>query len=353
MAEWKRPEVTTIAKYIKGEEVNILKNQKITALFHQHGRVTTGHSGKRMNWKVKKKRHVMNPYADTDILNMPRVNRHEEAELDIRGYTVSESVTKKEKAMNRGKEAIVRFVTDLTKSMLDDIKFHFNGEFYKDGNAAGNLSRIHGFMSWLGETGSAQYTLPSDTYAGLTTGLGDYGGAVVSGTWPSGVFDQEYYFWSPLLVNYTHADWSGSGTWATEALEVLTAGIIHSKNLKGLQGQLDLILMTADMYREFIDATRTKERIQVERRDPSGLISLGFTDVTNWDGVDVSFEADVPDTQAFGLNFKEMELCSWNDQLFVPDDDFEITTLSDQYVIYFFGNLKGNPRATVLWDNYT
>lgn len=352
MAElWTRIQKTTIEQHLREVEENILQNQKITALMMKKGRVSYNHGGTKMTWRVKKARNGMVQYGDAQGVNFDRFNRHDVAELDWRGYIIGESVTKMEKLANKGKEAIVNFVSELTDSMIDDIKYHFAREFYKDGNASGNEHAIHGFLSWLGYTSNAQYTAPSDTYAGLSTVLGNYGGSVIEGSWPTGKFDPEYYFWSPLIVNYTNTSF-GSNTWAANCIPAIRNGIIHSKNQKGLQGQLDLILMTAAMYASFLDQIDEKERIQVERgAKNSEMTALGFKDITNFDGVDMTYEVDVPADSAFGLNFKEMELCSMQGQLFVPGKDYDINTLSDQYTIDFFGNLRGNPRSSVYWKN--
>jgi len=355
MAEWTRIDKSTIEEHLRGEEINILQNQKILALMQLNKRISYNHSGKSMTWRVRKSRNTMQSYGDAQEISYPRKNRHEKAELEWGGYIVSESVSEKERQMNKGKEAIVNFVADLTEAMIDDIKYAFHQKFYVDGNATGNEDDIQGFPSWQGVTGNNQYTAPSDDYAGLSTILGNYGGSVISGSWPTGKFDPQYYFWSPLIVNYTHAGWSaGTDTWAENAVEALSAGITHQKNQKGKQGNLDLIQMTAAMFEEFKADARTKERITLYRDgESSGLVKLGFSDVINFDGIDISFDVDVPDTQANGLNFKEMELCSLQKQLFMPHKGYEMRTLSDEYALLFFGQLKGNPRANVLWDDIT
>jgi hypothetical protein len=349
---WARVQKTTITQHLKEVEPNIMSNQKITALLTKKGRVSYNHGGKNLDWRIKKSRNSMTGYGDMQAVNFDRVNRHEVATLDWRGYMLSEAVSKMEKLANKGKEAIVNFVSELTESMIDDIKYHFAREFYLDGNGVGRDHAIHGFLSWLGFTSNAQYTLPDDSYAGLDTDLQAYGGAVISGAWPSGKFDPEYYFWSPLIVNYSHANFGSS--WAAGCIDALRNGIIFQKNSKGIQGQLDLILITAAMYAELLDQLDEKERIQVERgAKNSELISLGFKDVVNFDGVDVTYEVDTPADSGFGLNFKELELCSMQGQLFVPGKDYDIATLADRYTLDFFGNLKGNPRSTVYWKNIT
>jgi hypothetical protein len=356
MAEWLRINQTTIEEHLEGEEINILQNQKLLALFQLHKRVSYNHSGKSLTWRIRAKRNSMSSYGDAQQINFDRVNRWRTAELNYGGYVVSESVTEKEKAMNKGKEAIINLRAQLTEAMIDDFKYHFCREFLvTDGNAAGNTDSIQGFPSFLGVTGTNQFTSPSDTYGGLSTSLGNFGGAVISGSWPKGKFDPEYYFHSPLIVNYTHADWGAStDNWANNSVEALRAGIIHQRNTKGRQGMIDLILVTASMYEDYLSTLDDKERIQVFRDgESSGLVKMGFRDVVNFDGVDISYDIDMPDTEGYGINVKEMELCSLNKQLFMPHKGYEVATLSDNYALVFFGQLRCNPRAFVFFNDIT
>lgn len=355
MSVFLRTAKTTISKYLKEEEINILSNQRITALLTQKKRVSYNHSGKSLVWPVKKSRNGITPYTDGSTLSFTRHNRHEQAELEWRAYVVPEAVTWLEKLMNKGKEAQVNYTANLGESIKEDLESNFAPELYKDGYDAANAGRIHGFKSCLGVTSNAQYTLPYDTYAGLSTTLGGLGGTLTSGSWPTGVFDAEYHSWSPLVVNYTHSGWAaGTDTWANNAQECMRMGILHQQNARGKKGMLDLIVTNATMYGAFLDAIDEKERINVMREgQKSGLVSLGFTNVVNYDGVDVTYEYDCPATEAYGLNFGSMELCSLQGQLFDLQDDSDLDTLSDRIVGCFAGNLKLNPRHMVFFNDIT
>ncbi|MBY0513842.1 MAG: phage major capsid protein [Gemmataceae bacterium] len=355
-SDFVRVDKTTIGEQIKGEELNIVRNQKVLALMEGNGRITFNHSGKRMEFNVRKARNSLVPYGDGSGLDFARINRWEDAALPWRGYVASESVGKLEKLKNQGQWARVNFIAEITEALMDDVRFGFGSELYKDGNASGNENRIHGWKSFLGYTGTAQYTLADDTYAGLDTDLGALGGAAISGTWPDGQFDPEYDAWTPLIVNYTNSSWSAAtDNWANNCIEVLRAGIIHNANQRGLkQGMLELILMTATMYADFLNQIDDKERIVIERNAAqSTLIKLGFKDITNFDGVDLSYESEVPSGEAYGINTKTQELKSMQGQLFVPSDDYDLDFLSDRYAIDFFGNLQCNPRGFVFWKNIT
>jgi hypothetical protein len=354
--DFRRIEATTIGEQIRQEEVNIVRNQKVLALLESNGRITFNHGGKRMEFNVKKARNRLVPYQDGVSLDFPRVNRWDDAALNWRGYTLTESVGMIEKEKNKGPAARIDFVAELAESMMDDFKYGFGAELFIDGEASGNESRIHGFESFLGFTSNAQYTAASDTYAGLSTTLGGLGGAAISGTWPIGQFDPEYDAWTPLIVNYTHANWTATtDTWADNADQVLRAGIIHNANMRGVkQGMLELILTDAEMYRKLLGLTATKEHINITRGESSSkLVSMGFRDTINFDGVDVSYESEVPADRAYGINSKTMELKSMKSQLINPSDDFDLDYLADRYVLAFVGNLQCNPRGFTYWRNIT
>ena len=105
--------------------------------------------------------------------------------------------------------------------------------------------------------------------------------------------------------------------------------MIKKKN-KTKKGQLDLILLNDELYRQLLAAFDSNERQTVTRGDSkTGLYALGFTDVVNFDGVDVSYEYGVPTTVGYGWAMEHLELCSLQGQLFVPEGpDFDIAALS-------------------------
>lgn len=354
-AEWSRIVNTTIHEYIREEEVNILRNRKLLALLKSRGRITFNHSGDLMDWKVKYKRAPMQGYADSDTLTFSRHDRWKTAQLPWRGYAATDSMTKLEQLKNKGTEAIIKVYSQIARNLLDDIEDQFGDELYKDGNAVDNPKGIHGIESFMGTSGAAPATgsvigLPSDNYAGLATDLGFYGGNWTktggNTTWPTGTGDAHYDFWSPLIVDYGDADWAAGGTtWADTCKEALRFAIIKSKKNKSKKGQLDVIILNDELYRQWLDVLDPKERIIVRRGDEVGLVALGFTDVTNWDGVDITFEYGVPSGVGYGFAVDQMELCSLQAQLFSPTGpDEDIATQSFRFSIDFYGNMKHNPR---------
>jgi hypothetical protein len=360
---------TTIADYLREEEVNVLRNRILLNYLESKGRVIFNESGLFMDWKLRFRRAPLQGYADGDTLTFSRQNRHKTAQLDWRGYTVQDSFGVMEELMNRGDAAIIKFASDKGGMLVDDITEGFGDEFYIDGNATGNTKRIHGMESFLGYSGPAAagyIASPSDSYAGLNTDLGSYGGAwSVNGSsqveWPNGTGDYHYDFFSPLIVDYTDTAWAASTkTWPNTCREALRYGIIKSRKNKSRRSMLDLILLENEMFRQFKDKVEANERINVTRGNSQASSSgskqaIGFPDMFNYDGVDIGFEYGLPTNFGYGFPTSDMALMCLQDRLFVVrGPDMDISGLANRVVVTFFGNLKfASPRNTVAWKNVT
>lgn len=353
MSDWSRVVNTTIKNFIRGEEVNILRNRKLTAMLKSKGRITFNWGGDTMVWRVRYRRAPMQGYADSEVLVFPRRDRWKTAELGWRGYALTDSMTKQERLKNKSVQAIIDIYGQIAKSLMDDAEENFAEEMYIDGAAAGNQKRIHGietiFAGASDTTTNHGIVQPSVTYAGLSTALGNYGGKW-TGTWPNGYGDAHYDFWSPLIVNYTDATgWKDGSTFDLNAIEVLRYAIIKSQKNKTQKGRLDTIFLEGELYRFFLANLQAIQRLYVQSNEKnSTLIKLGFTDVQNFDGVDVTWEYGTPANTGYGFNCDQMELRSMQGQLFVPEGpDYDIASKSWRFSIDFFGNLVINPRYQV------
>lgn len=355
-APWSRVVNSTIKKYIREREVNILRNRKLTALLKKKGRISFNWSGIAMDWKVKYKRVRLTPFADGDTLEFSRKDRNKTAGLDWRGYSSTDSMTKGEFLQNRNTEAIVKLYSDISTDLIDDMEEAFGEEFYVNGYAAGNSKRLHGiesFMQASANAGNGAGT-PSGTYAGLSCVPGAYGGTWDGGSlpgWPNGRGDAQYDFWSPLIVDYTDSLFDATThTWANNCVEAISFGIIKTKKSKSAKGQLDLIMVDDEMYRTYANQMRAKERIIVSK--DSALLSMGFSDVINQDGTDVTWEYGMPGGTGYGFNCDMMELRSQQAQVFVPEGpDQDIASKSWRFSVDFFGNLVFNPKFFMKFAN--
>lgn len=346
---------TTIRDYIRDVEDDILRNRKLLAMMRAKGRITFNHSGTQMDWKIRYKRALPKGYADMDTQTFPRRNRHKTATLEYRGYSLAESISKLDKLKNRGVPAIVKVLETKVESMVEDMEEFFGDELYIDGGAAGNGKRIHGIESIMGNSGvqaNGFVASPSATYAGISTALGNYGGAwTASGgnsTWPIGKGDANYDFFSPTLVDYTNASWQASTkTWPNTCIEAMRFAILKLMKNKSEKGRVNMVLLENELYRQFIEAIAAKERIVVQRgsSDSTSLTGLGFGDVTNFEGTEVTSEFGMPVNTGYLWNMANMELRSMQSTLFMnegPFDNEEAKTT--RFSIDFFGNMMFRPR---------
>ncbi len=347
-----------------GAEDNVIRNRKILAMMKAKGRITFNHSGTALNWGVRYKRRNIDGYADGDTLRFARSDNFKRAEIPWRGYTMNDMVTKKEKLMNRGKPALIKYVSELVDQMSEDFTDRFHKQLYIDGDAAGNTKGIHGFDSFTVASQQAgnYVATPNDTYGGLTTNLGNYGGSW-TGTWPVGTGDSEYDFWAPTIVDFTNTAWiAATKTWPNTCHEALRFAIIKGKKNDSQKGNLDTILLDGELFRQWEALLDTKERVLAQPGSAGAkptLRNLGFGDVQDFEGVEISWEFGVPadasgNAQGYGWNFDEAELCSLQDRLFVPEGPFyDEASLSDRFAIHMFGNMKMNPRYFAKLAQYT
>lgn len=360
MPDWSRIVNTTISKYSRDREIDIFRNRKVLAMVKAKGNVEMNLSGRDLDWKIKYKRNEMQGIADTDTLTFARLDSFKTAVLPWRGYAATDAMTKEERLKNKSVEAIVDIWSDIGKSLLDDIEDNFGEEFYIDGNATGNDKRVHGVESFLGQGSAstiAPVIFPSDTYAGLSTALGNYGGTwdSTSGVsqWPRGTGDAHYDFYSPLLIEIDSAVSTANGgfasstaTWASRCLEATRFGLIHSMKNKSVTGMIDCVIEDGEWYRLFVEALAAKEHLNVNRGESvNTLYGLGFKDVTNFDGAEVTFEYGIGRDVGYGFNFDKVTLMSLQNQLFVVEGpEWDIASRSWRVSVDFHGNFKFEPR---------
>lgn len=346
---------STLDNFIEGEMENIMRNRPFLAMIKAQGAITFKEGGDELNWLVRFKRATMTPIGDNGAVTFQQITKRKKATLPVRAYVVTQALNKMTKVKNKGKAARIKLLATMAEELTDDIGDQFAEELYIDGNASGNELKWHGLNSAMGQNGTsvAYVGTNDDTYAGIDTDLGAYGGTW-SGTWPAGSGSSQYDFWTPLLVDYTDAGWQAStDTWANTCVEAIRFAIIHTRR-NGTK--LDMIMLTNEMYRQLLENLDDKEQINVNRGENNALVKLGFGDTVQIDGVPITSEYGVPDTQGFGVTIakgKHLRLHSWQNQLFQMEKDFDIESFTDRFAVDCYGNMRFNPRQQVKFDNYT
>lgn len=339
---------TTREEWSKELHNETLESHPLLKLLNEKKRVTYGHSGTKLKWTVKFKQLALTPYADMQALSWERNLLTKTAELDYRGYKVVDAISEFEKFQNRGGvEAVIDLFSDKASRMAEDANDRLCAEFYVDGNATGNTLRLHGIESMMSistqTAGDALATTLNDTYAGLSTAKGTY----ESDSTASG-----YDFWSPTIVSTNPT----GKTWATHADEFIRRGIVEQRRTQKPNEQLDMFLVGRSDYYTLLNLLDDKERVMVTNGD-QGIRKFGFKEVVNIDGVDVSFDPDIPTpdgasdvVRGYGFNTSKMELCLMSKKGNFWDasgDAFDETTMAFRFWLGFYGNLKFSPRHFV------
>lgn len=350
-----------------------MKNFQIGALLESNGRITYNHGGRGFIWQVRYKKHPLEGNTGETPRNFVRQNLWKNAALPYRGYQATDSISEKELMENRGEAALIKLSDQFVARIEDSVKQGVQTEFYIDGNATGNEEMWHGFESMFGFTqtvtaGTAGATAraanaadfvayPSDTYAELSTILGNYGGdGDPSLTWPEGVNSPEFDFWSPLIVNYTCSGFGGSAdTWEAQGDEAMRFGIIHGQRNTNTNGQITNIVLDRTLYFQLLNLMDGKERIIVS--SDNELRALGFKNTIVFDGVTVSWETGIPAAGTgvsgasgtligYGFNYSNIELRCMYDSMFKSEGPiYDEHTNRYNAVVSTLSNLKfSSPR---------
>lgn len=359
MPEWSRVTATTLRRYIKGAEPTLVRNNPVLAMVEKGGRIIKNVSGDGYDWAVEKERALAQGNSGNTPLDFIAVDRYMRAFLDYRGYAVTDSMKKREFLKNRSPEALIKTYENLGPRLMDDMERIVSQEIWVDGNASGNSERIHGLESIFGvsntndtidpSTGAvesydaADYVYaPDDSYAGLDTDLGAYGGTW-DGSWPevgggngnSDSFD----CYSPIIINYKSTAFAGStATFKDQGYSVIQFAVSATQKDASQKGLADLCLLDRRMYREMKQELRARERYVVDAS--ANLKQLGFRDNIEIDGCACMGIFGIPSNTGYVLNTNHITLASMQKNLFeIEGPIWDQQTRCYRVVVDFLGNL--------------
>lgn len=331
-----------------------VENRPFLGMIQSRGKIKYGQSGINPQWNVKYRNLALTGYSDAEQLEWERSNTFKSAQLSWRGYRMTDIVTEFEQLVNSGEQRLIDVYGEKSDEMLRDFKQRFPKELLQtDGNASGSGKLFHGLPSIFGDDGAAtnadELVNASDTYGGLSTVAGTYGG--------SSSADAEYDFWSPTLVNsgYNSSSWTAS---ADERVRTALQELTKANNAEDVP---DLVFCTKTAYRQFIQLLDGKEQIFRESPSDSIAVRAGFSRVVEWDGCDVTWGHDLP-TSAIGnatrfdcyvLNFDYIELWFLHSQMVKAGSQFDPDQLAWKFWISLYGNMfLRSPRHQGIIQDY-
>jgi hypothetical protein len=350
--DWARSIATTIVNHLREEEVASLRKYKVFAALEGGGNIRTNVAGRGFDWEIQYRNHTPSGNNGETPRTFARQNLWKRAELEFRGAQVTDAIYKKEMLENRSAQALVSVAGKMASRLLTSMEQYLSREWIIDGYAAGNELRFHGIESFMGVNGSVNITdgtqrtknaadpfmYPTDTYAGLSTALGAYGGSQQTGVWPNGYADPEFDFFTPVIVNGV-SSYFGTTAWKDNCVKAVREAIHQTRRNDSKEDQVDMLLLDRRSYIDFLNTLDSKERVIVSRTN--GLRSYGFTDVFELDGIEISSEGSVPAGTGYGLAIGNMELLCMEGQLLNSEGPFyDEITQQFRYVVSTLGNIK-------------
>lgn len=340
------------------------------SMFKRYGNIEYNAESYACVWAVEYSQPTVRQYADGGDIQFAQHDPLKQLSTDVRGYVSSDSISQKQKLMNTGGSRIDDMFKNKSKRIAKAMQHMLSGELYVDGLATGNENRLCGVETFLGDDGATvvgdKIARPDDTYAGLSTIPGNYGGsctsslstspnATLANDFPFGQMDSEYDFLTPLLVNIGSTSWlSGQSGWFDNCEEIMRFAKLTQAN----RGAMDenprapfCHLLAIDLYQDFLNYSATKQRIIVPHKEAD---DLGFSSRTvNFEGDAVHHDYDVTPGQGYGMAPGMSELFVMHDKLFMPEGpEKSLQRLGYLYLAYMFGNFRHQPKFFVKYKNY-
>lgn len=361
--EWARIINTTIRDHMREVEDAIFRRRVWMAKLRKGGRIAYNCSGDGFDWTIRYNRPDMEVNNGTQTVTFTGTNRWKKPFLDYEGYIIPDTMTKRERLKNRNLPAVVKVFENLSSLLMEDMEEQFAEELYVDSSASGNTGRWSGLETFGGvESTNNTITVtsgvsraenvadpcysPSDTYAGLSTALGNISGAwtastSIENTWPFGTGDVDYDYFTPVIVRYVSNPFDGtSTTWSDNAVRATRFAIRALKRNK--VKTIPLVLMGDGMFRQYLDNLDSKERIMVEKRGASkGMVDLGFEDSVFQDGAEITSEYGVPSGTAYLLDPDACQIRSMQGTLFAADPvEWNQGARQSQFAVDCLGQFK-------------
>ncbi len=367
--EWVGIALSTKPKYMKGASDLTVRGRYLLARLRQKGRYEFNQSGDECKWQLEYSQPPVESYPDGGVINFANHQAFQQASIDWRGYIATDSLSKKQNAMNKGEEALINLFQTKSNRLVKSIRAHFSGELFKDGHGTGRDACIHGCETFMGSGTTVvadKVAQPSDSWGlnSMSTVLQTYGGswtsalttspnAAVDTDWPDGQGTPEYDFGTPKLLNWSSTSWgTGTNTWEANCWRVIGQAITWLTSTGGSDGMPDVCVLAPNLFQGYKNHEEPIRRINIPHKNAQ---DLGFEgNILNQDGCAIMADFDVPANTGYMFNTSFITISSLMPELFWmegPDKDPH-EAWSWLWGVGFFGNVKWQPKHTAKMYNY-
>lgn len=365
----------TITNYLRQIEDNTMRNRALWGMMKQKGRISYNHGGRNFEWRIRMDELQARPYDGTTAPVFTTIDRYKVASLDYKALQIGEKLDKLILDRNKGPERIVDLFGDALERANQEFLRSTSKDLFNDGGST--TTRWDGLETFLGNTsttGSSGKTKdPSDTYAGLSTVLGNYGGSW-TGDWPDGntTTGPIYDFFSPILVDTTATAWGASpaASFANYGEQQMRFAINRALKYRASQyggdgdtmamgDQTGMVLFTTEMKEDFQNLFSGTQRTMMEAVPKD--FSFGYQ-VLNFDGWMLVHDFDVPANTGYGFLWSAIEYRSVYARLIEAlknqagqERGFVVVPDGSGVIVggWMHGNFKCNPRGFFKLYPYT
>lgn len=370
----------TMPMYINGYIDNTVRMHVLLNMMKQWGTIITKAGSSVRKWQIKVRSQDVRVKRATSQLTFQNSQLYEQCEIGTRAIEATDMLLESDWKENQGDTQLIDLLGDKMKTMNETLGRRLSEYLVHDGDSADYLESFNGFESCLADDGNTvvgdRYALPSDTYAGQSTALANFGGiwndqagagaynTQLSDSWPHGVGSDEYDANSPLLVNWSSAAWgTSSNEWIDNCEIVVRETSLLQKTRTGAKSGM-LFMMPVHMMTDAMNFYSGRYRIY----QPFGGGDMGYSDTSTIlvDGAMIHGAHEIPLNTFYGLHPDLIEafffpITNLGDGPNRVGADSMIDCFGPDWVptegawvmrANSFGNLRMRPRNMVKGKNY-
>jgi hypothetical protein len=350
--------ITTIPKWIRQVENQMLRASYFFDRILKAGRVIKGESGPELIWDLKIRLPEVTPWTNHADISFEPTNKHIQMRTGWRGYKCTEAMSMMDQEINKGDQAIVRLIQDKSNDLKAAMNQNLQGECYKSGSSAGRTDRYHGLETGLGAgtvTVADKIAAPSGTYANVSTVLAAQGGtwsdtlgtpnnASLSNDWPDGSGDPDYDCNTPKLVNTGATAWdTGSNAHEDNLFRAISQTQAWLTTLGGADGKPDLCVMDGWSFQRMRENTEAKMRLQAPVPSSTDIGLVGADGRVYLDGLEIRPDFWCPITTAYMFNMSQVSIHSlFSEGLLRSKGPVELAekAFSSVWALFTLGNIR-------------
>lgn len=331
-------QIAQASNYLSGAVNAIIRKRPFLGMLDRVGRVNRNFEGKDMNWLLKYRALVAEPYVPFQDFDFKDTNLHLPLAINPVFWSVPSALDITQRMMNSGPSALINQFNDRMKECCEAMEITTATGMYNDANSAvaGSGSQ---YLTGLGTFAHRSHTLtptnadriaaPDETvsYGGQSIGLGTHGGQWSSSTiagqdrmssvlgtdWPDGVSspDQRYDVSAPRLYNEKTNQWANAGSavgdsnWRTNCIPMLSRAGTDLAQISVGSMMPNIHLSGSGRHQDVKDAMRTSFRYTMAPNGQSA--NLGYPEVIEFEGAGLAQDAACPPQYTFSVCYKSCQ----------------------------------------------